>query len=126
MLERAFDALRPGGRFALDLPNFPAVLRGFQRHLVRRGTSEGRRVTLIRDSQIDLGRGSLDQLWTWLIEGQPPVERRSSLRLYFPHQVRDMLEQCGFREIRFFGGMRGEELTMDSPRLLLVASRPGS
>lgn len=124
MLQRAFEALRPGGCFALDIPNFPGVLRGFQRHLVRRGISGGRHVTLIRESEIDLCRGRLEQLWTWIVEGRSSVERRSSLRLYLPHQVREMLEQCGFQDVRFYGDVQGEPFAVDSSRLLLVATRP--
>ena len=50
--------------------------------------------------------------------------RRSSLRLYLPHQIREMLERSGFQEVRFAGGLRGEQLTIDSPRLLCLATRP--
>ena len=54
MLQRAFESLRPGGIFALDVPNFPAVIRNFQRCLARHGTSAGRHVTVVRESVVDL------------------------------------------------------------------------
>lgn len=124
MLLRAFETLRPGGRFALDVPNLPGVLRGFQRHLVRHGESAGRAVTLVRASEINLQRGLLEQTWTWLIEGRPPVERRSALRLYLPHQIRELMEQSGFTDVRFFGSIDRDTLKLDSPRLICVAERP--
>lgn len=124
MIARAYDALRPGGRFALDVPNLCGVLRNFQRHLVRRGESRGRKVTLIRESTVVLERGVLKQVWTWLIDGRPPIERTSELRLYLPHQVREMLASCGFDNIRLLGSIAAEELTLDSPRLICTASRP--
>ena len=120
------DALKPGGRVALDVPNLPALLCGFQRHLVHRGRSDGRHVTLIRDSEIDLAGGELRQLWTWLVEGKPPRERRSSLRLYLPHQIRESLELSGFQDVQCFGSVQGEPLTIDNPRLLCVAEKPAS
>lgn len=125
MLQRAFESLLPGGRYALDVPNLPGVLRGFQRYMVRRGESAGRAVTLIRESNINIHVGLLEQKWTWLVEGQPPVERRSALRLYLPHQIRELLEQCGFENVRFFGDIHHEPLTIDSPRLICVAEKPG-
>lgn len=123
MLERAFEALKPRGRYILDVPNLPALLRGFQRHMVRRGESAGRKITLIRDSEVDLRAGVLRQLWTWLIEGESPIERQSSLRLYLPHQIRELLEQCGFHDVRFFGNLKGKELSLDDARLLCVATK---
>jgi SAM-dependent methyltransferase len=124
MLARAYEALRPGGRFALDVPNFPAVLRSFQPHIVRRGMSQGRPVVLIRESTMLLERGVLAQVWTWLIDGQPPVAHNSELRLYLPHQISDMLATCGFVDIRMTASIAGDELTLDSPRLICTATRP--
>jgi SAM-dependent methyltransferase len=124
MLERAFEALRPGGRFALDVPNFAALVRNFERHIVRRGTSEGRQVMLIRESTISLERGALEQLWTWVPENGPRVERKSRLRLYWPHQIALMLAECGFENIRLRGGHASGALTIDSPRLICTATRP--
>lgn len=124
MIARAYDALRPGGCFALDVPNLCGVLRTFQRQMVRRGESHGRQVTLIRESTMVLERGVLRQLWTWLIDGRSPIERTSELRLYLPHQIRELLAACGFADIRLLGSIAAEELTLDSPRLICTARRP--
>jgi hypothetical protein len=124
MLQRAFESLRPGGRFALDVPNLPGLLRGFQRHLVRHGQSNGKSVTLIRESSVNLVDGLLEQTWTWLVENESPVERHSALRLYLPHHIREMSEQCGFENVRFFGSVDRDPLVLDSPRLICVAERP--
>lgn len=124
MLRRAWDSLRPGGRIALDLPNLPGLLRGFQRSLVQRGKSAGRDVVVLRESTLNLTRGMLEQTWTWFVEGESPVERRSELRMYLPHQIGDMLAAVGFGDTRFFGSAGGEPLSLDSPRLLITARRP--
>ena len=124
MLHRAYESLLPGGRFALDVPNFPGVLRGFQRQMVKRGKADGRNVLLVRESQVNLRDGVLEQVWTWHVEGCDVRERRSSLRMYLPHQIADMLEKCGFEDIRLLGSTRGDVLGMDSPRLICTARRP--
>jgi SAM-dependent methyltransferase len=124
MLQRAFESLRPGGRLALDVPNAPGILRDFQRCLARHGISAGRRVTVVRESTVNLILGTLDQTWTWLTEGQEPITRQSAIRLYLPHQIREMLEQCGFRQIQFWGGIDRSPLTLDAPRLVITAERP--
>ena len=123
MFRRAFEALKSGGRLALDIVNVTALLRSFQRHTVHRGASGGRSVVLVRESEVDLSGGFLRQIWTWFVEGAAPIERESRLRLYLPHNLREMLERCGFDMIEFCGGVGGEPLRLDSPRLICLARK---
>ena len=94
MLARAYESLLPGGRFALDVPHLPGLLRGFQKHMVRRGQFDGREVLLVRESQVNLHDGLLEQVWSWHVEGRELRRRRRTLRLYLPHQIAEMLESC--------------------------------
>ncbi len=124
MLQRAFDCLKPGGFYALDIPNLPNLLRDFQYHLVKTGQSSERAVTCMRHSNINLEKGLLEQTWQWFVEGQAVDLRHSKLRLYLPHQVGEMLQQVGFEKIEQLGGIDGQPLTIDSPRLILIARKP--
>lgn len=124
MLRRAFESIKPGRRYALDVPHFAGVMRQFQFHLVRHGVSQGRQVTCIRESQIDWESGQLKQNWQWLVEGSTVDQRQSALRLYWPHQIREGLQEVGFTDVEMFGGTDGSALTLDSPRLILVARKP--
>jgi predicted RNA methylase len=120
MLDRAFESLEPGGRFVLDYQNMPRVLREFQRCLVRRSGD----TLLLRESELDLAGGTLKQLWTFVAPDGRRVVRHSSLRLYLPHDLADLLRACGFVDVEFHGGVRGERLSLDSPRCVAVARRP--
>jgi len=124
MLRCAFAALKPGGRFALDFQNVPGLLRGFQTCMTRRQTTNAGEILLLRESRVDLERGQLVQGWTFVFPDGRRVERESSVRLYLPHQLAEMLQSCGFVEPRFFGGERDEPLTLDSPRCIVVVRRP--
>ena len=124
MLACAFESLRPGGRFVLDYQNIPRVLREFQRCLLHRhATAEGETL-LLRESELDLAVGSLNQRWTFVAPDGGRVVRHSALRLYLPHDLAAMLELSGFDEVAFHGGVRGETLSPDSPRCIAVARRP--
>jgi len=120
----AFECLKPGGFYALDIPNLPNLLRGFQHHLVRTGQSARRDVTCMRHSNINLEKGLLEQTWEWFVEGQAVDRRKSALRLYLPHQVREMLQRVGFDTIQQLGGTDSQPLSIDSPRLILIARKP--
>jgi SAM-dependent methyltransferase len=124
MLARAFDALLPGGRFALDTMNAPEVLRSFQPEVsTRRRTPRGE-VLLVRESSIDLLRGRLAKRWTYFVEGRRQVEHTSSVRLYMPDAVAALLRGVGFVDVELLGSLAGEPLALDSPRLIAIARRP--
>jgi SAM-dependent methyltransferase len=124
MLRCALRTLKPGGRFALDYQHVPRVLRDFQQCLVRRHVDERGETVLLRESEADLAAGALCQRWTFLFPDGRRVVRHSAVRLYLPHALADMLRACGFVDLEFHGGVRGEPLTLDSPRCILVARRP--
>jgi SAM-dependent methyltransferase len=123
MLARAHDALLPGGRFALDTMNVPAVLRGFQRDTVHRRETPRGEVTLLRESSIDLARGRLVKVWTYFLQGEMQVQHPSSVRLYMPDVLAGMLRRVGFVEVELLGSLGGEPLALDSPRLIAIGRR---
>jgi len=125
-LRRAFDALVPGGLFALDTMNVCGVLRGFAAETTLRRTVPrlGGAVTLHRTSRVDLPSGLLHKVWTFRLPDGSEVQRLSAMRLYLPWQVAAMLAAAGFVDIRLLGSMAGEPLAMDSGRLIAVARRP--
>lgn len=124
MLRRAFGALRPGGRFAIDTLNVPGLLRDFKPCMMRRGPTAAGEVLLIRESVINHRRGAIEQTWTYVMPDGTRDVRLSSVRLYLPHQVKEMLERCGFERVEFFGSPKGEPLEIGSARCILTAGKP--
>lgn len=124
MLRRALESLKPGGRFALDFPNVPGVLRGFMPAMLRRHDGADGEVLLVRESAIDLARGMLRQEWIYLFPDGRRVTTRSGVKLYMPHLLGDMFRSCGFVDVEFCGSIGGEALTLDSPRCICMARRP--
>ena len=121
MLRRAFECLTPGGRFLLDYQHVPRVLRHFQHTLTKRHGD----VLLLRESTVDLTAGALRQTWTFLLPDGTRRSRRSEVRLYLPHQLGEMLREVGFADVQFFGDADRRELSLDSPRCVVVGTRPG-
>jgi SAM-dependent methyltransferase len=124
MLRRAWEALRAGGWFALDFPNMAHLLRHFAPSIVRRCGPDGAETMIVRESHIALDRGALEQRWTIdLPDGRRQIGH-SSVRLYLAHHLANMLSDCGFEDIQFFGSVRGERLDLDSPRCICRARKP--
>ena len=119
MLRRAFEALVPGGRFALDYPNIANLYTVFRPHeITRRGD-----ITMLRESRLDLANGLLHKRWTFL-RGTQRVERDSTLKLYTPDRLGALLASVGFVELQMFGGLDGSPLALERPRCIVVGVRP--
>jgi len=120
MLRRAYEALAPGGRFALDMPNVPGILAAFRPHeITRRGET-----VMLRESQLDLARGLLHKRWTFITPDGRRVERPSTIRLYPPDRLVALVEGAGFGNVRVLGGVDSSSIALDSPRCIVIARRP--
>jgi len=120
MLRRAYESLRPGGRYALDFMNVPGLYRHFLPHVVTRCGE----VTLIRESTLDLAANVIRKQWTYFQPDGRRVVHHSAVRLYDPAALRRLFESAGFDEITFFGDVDASPLTLNSPRCIITARRP--
>jgi len=126
MFKRAFESLEPGGRFALEFPNFARVLA----HIGHRDPSRtwsphsSGGPILLDEYSFDLVNGMQDSVWTYLFADGTRKTRNFRVRLYLPHNLGQMLQACGFGEIEFFGSLEGEPLSRRSPYCIVVAQRP--
>lgn len=123
MLERAFLALEPGGRFVLDYPNMAGLLRDFQPSMLRRFATAAGEIVLLRESTINLTKGMLEQRWTTINPEGARQVRASAVRIYLPHALAGLLAACGFSNIHFHGGTDGSPLELTSPRCICIATR---
>lgn len=124
MLLRAFAALRPGRRFALDYYSTPRLMRDFQqtvylRYRTRTGESE-----VARSATPDFSNGMIEQVWSYVAPDGKEHRKTSHTKMYMPHELRTLLESCGFVDVELYGGADGRPFTLDSARCVLVAQKP--
>lgn len=124
MLLRAIESLEPGGRLALDVMNVPGVLRTFAPTVtLRRQTAHGE-VELVRESELDLARGVLRKLWRYTLPDGRRVEHESTVRLYLPHSLAELVRRAGFVDVVLHGELDASPLGLDSRRCIVTATRP--
>lgn len=120
MLRRAFEALEPGGRFALDFLNVPGIHRDFRPHDIDRRND----IVMLRESRLDLARGLLHKTWTFVTPDGKRIERPSTVRLYTPDRLAALLGSVGFTDLAIYGGVDGQAIALASPRCIVVGRRP--
>jgi hypothetical protein len=73
---------------------------------------------------VNLERGTLEKRWMYFLPDGRRKTWPSSVRLYMPHEVAQLLASVGFIDVEMYGDDRGSPLQLDSPRLILRARRP--
>lgn len=123
MLERAYEALCSGGVFLLDTMNVPAIFRHFQRDVVTERETRRGKVTLHRKSRFDLPAGRILKTWTYHVPKQTPTIHETSVRLYLPSSLKEMLHAAGFETVELLGDLDDSPLHMDHMRCISVATK---
>ena len=124
MLHRAFEALRPGGRFALDYFNLAFLFRHFIETRVAEVATEEGDFMVIEQNRLDLVEGALRPTWTLIWPDGRRKVQPGYIRLYQPRELTQMMSDAGFTSFDFYGGPDGSSLSADSPRCIVVGRRP--
>lgn len=119
ILKGLVKALKPGGRFLLDVINRDFVLHHFR---PRDWTKAGRGYVMEkRVYHTETSR----MLTTWYFAGDGHITRKQSdTRLYGFYELEAMLANAGFRVIERFGNIDRARPGFDVPRLIIVSSSP--
>jgi len=117
---KVFAALKPRGRFLIEGINKSWVLRRF-----RKQSSERRigGVAVSQDLRWDAKLQRIRGLWT-LRRGSRTERHRVSMRVYNGTEIRNLLEQAGFREIKLYGHPPLRRFSRHCPRFVAVGTRP--
>jgi SAM-dependent methyltransferase len=120
VIARIGAALKPGGKFLVDVNNMLATLRGFAPSTVTR-QDDG--TLLIEERRYDILAGRIDSVWTRVSPDGARHQADIHFRMYTPAEHRRMLEAAGMRIIATYGNFDGSPLTLDSRRMILVAEK---
>ncbi len=121
MLKMARGCLKEGAPFLLDFPNFYLVISSFRKHIVRHIDTATGTLTVNREAAFSPETGRLLQEWTFIEADGKRSCQKSSLAVYLPHQIKDMLRQVGFESIELMGDFHGTPFGVNSPRCIALA-----
>jgi len=124
MIARAFEALKPGGRFALDFLNMPMIMASFKEEMSTVLKSASGDIIQTRHCTHDLVRGTMDQDWTWTTPDGKVLTQKSTLRAYMPVDLLRLFSQAGFTETQLFGGCDSSPVTAESGRCIVIGRKP--
>ena len=122
MLTCAYKCLKPKGKFVLDYTNPTYIFKNFiaKQTLKMPGTDT---IQVIKESKIDIFNGMFVSTWTTTLENGNTETISGESRIYFPRDLKNMLEKCAFKNISFKGSLNGEHLTSNSPRCIVTGEK---
>jgi len=125
---RVFRALRSGGAFFLDVPNFTWILKNYREPAEMRAEIQGGEVRLMREHIIDFHGAVFTTIERYRVV-KDGMERASSMThpfamTTFP-EIAYHLESAGFRDLETYSSYEARAVeSLDGPRLMISARRP--
>jgi SAM-dependent methyltransferase len=116
---RVARALRPGGRFLLDLHVAESVYPTFRERdwsWIRKDPP----LRVLEERRLDLDSSRIESTWSFIGDDET-VTRRTSLRLYSYRELQSLLKQAGFSRLQAFETGKMEPFRLGSARLSLIA-----
>lgn len=119
VLKTIQKALRPGGRFLMDIPN----RKTFVDHLPPAFVDEVGQDLMINRGTYD------DQARRWynrrvVIRNGVRKDKPFFVRLYDEAEIRGLLEEAGMEILQIYSGWNGEVMSPESRRMIILACKP--
>ena len=120
VLKRAYDALRPGGRFYLSLVNRDWIIA----HYTETDWFSYRDLKVLEKRRFDYTTSRNHGVWTFIKDG---VETSGDviIRMYSCHEIFAMFSRVGFDQIEAYGSLKGEPVDRKRQMMYFVAVKPG-
>jgi SAM-dependent methyltransferase len=123
VLEQVHKALKPGGRFLIELLHREWLMRHLQPSGVTR-LEDG--ALVLEERQFDILTSRITLQVTLIDAGGERIEYEHNERVYTATELARMLETAGLRVEHACGGLVEQEpLELDSHRLVILSRKPG-
>ncbi|AEC52642.1 putative protein Methyltransferase type 11 [Pyrococcus sp. NA2] len=118
VLQNVYKALKPGGLFCLDVPNRDFVVRNLSPCSVLEKGED----FMIDMSSFDVLTGRM-HVRRMIIRNNQRRVVEYSLRIYTYTELSEMLKRAGFKIEKVYGSFDGKELSLKTPRIIVVAQK---
>ena len=120
VLDAVARALKPGGKFLIDLLNTLRIIRDF-RPQSWDDLSDG--TVALTERDYNLLTGNIEEFRTYVAPDGSKREIQLVWRSYLYPELAKMLNCAGLAPIQVFGGFDGGEFTWDSNRMIILAEK---
>lgn len=124
MLQCMSKSLKSGAWFTLDYMNAPQRIKQFEDTDLAISQINKPDCTIIWESRFDKEKNMVVKKWIYLDKlGNKTEKQGGGAKLYTTDELLSMFTSCGFKNIKFYGGISGEDLSVTSTRCIVVAQK---
>ena len=120
VLDGVARALKPGGKFLIDLLNTPRIIRNF---LAQSWDELSDGTFVLTRRNYNLLTGNIEELRTYIAPDRSKREVHLAWRLYFYPEFAKMLNHADLTPIQVFGDFDGSEYIWDSSRMIVLTEK---
>ena len=120
VLNAVARALKPAGKFLIDLINAPRLIRDFR---AQRWEELSDGTSVLTQRNYNLLTGNNEEFRAYIAPDGSKREVHLTCRLYFYSEFAKMLNCAGLPPIRVFGDFDGSEYAWDSKRMIVLAEK---
>jgi SAM-dependent methyltransferase len=126
MMQRIFEALKPGGFFGFDYKNGARVLKDFAQSNTLRDVAEKDGHKTVWESRYEPDTNMVYKDWIYTApDGTHQENKGGGAKLYTAEDITHLLTEAGFVNIKFYGDMQGGAFDPDtSIRCITISEKP--
>lgn len=123
VLRNLYDSLKPQGRLLIDVAGKEIIARDFRQSMVqRRQLAEGEAM-LVDEPRVGNDWHHIASRWTFFWPDGSRQEFDVKCRCYSAVELKALVTEAGFDEVRAFGALDGAPYDQKARRLVVVATR---
>lgn len=120
VMRQLVSTLKPGGQLCMYLVN-----RLWLKHLTPTHWEEYKDFYLLQEYDVDERRKTHGATWTFVYKKGGSKKYKHRLHVYSPGEMVTLMERCGLRNIRVFGGVDGSRLEREySSHPVYIGQKP--
>ncbi len=119
VLRKAWQALKPGGKFMVHLINRDWIMADFASH----NWFPAKDVFVMVENKFDYATSTMNATWSFVKNGKITAHS-FPLRIYTYRELREMFAKAGFSDIRGFGSVEDEPISRDKRMMFVIGTRP--
>jgi ubiquinone/menaquinone biosynthesis C-methylase UbiE len=119
VLRKIFKALKPGGRFLLQVINRDWIMANYN----DADWFEIEDLKVLENRKFDYTTSINKTVWTFLKKGRE-ASHQISIRMYSYHELIAMFKKVGFADIRGYGSLKDEPISRKSRMMFIIGIKP--
>jgi len=119
VLKKIYKALKPGGKFVLDVINRDWIIVNFN----SRGWYTFGNIKVFEERKFDYGTSINKSIWYFIKEGNETAFE-TKIRMYSYHELRAMFEKVGFVNIEGYSSIKDEPIDRTSRMMFVFGTKP--